>query len=202
MGKSNTRSVRNRSTTTPSQPNKTKKGVKKGVKNGAKKGAKKGSKKGSKKRSMKGTHKKQDKRMEQIETMWDTIFQRIPEPEKEGMDMKHEIEPLNQKKSNNKPVVILLHATWCGHCKVLAPEWEGMKTSLDKETLNNIIFEEVESAEMDAKMPIISKSYLNGAPFENRGFPTIGSIRNHKFEQYGGQRTTASLVEWVRGLAA
>jgi thiol-disulfide isomerase/thioredoxin len=159
-------------------------------------------KKKGKKGNIKRTYKKSKTRMKQIELMWDTIFQRNPEPEMEGMDMKPEIVPINKSSKNNnqKPVVILLHAEWCGHCQTLKPEWERMKTELDKKTADNIIFEEIESAELDDKLPIISKTYLNDVPIEHRGFPTIGSIRDHKFEQYGGQRTADSLLEWVRGL--
>jgi thiol-disulfide isomerase/thioredoxin len=187
MGKLNTK-TRNRSRKKTRGLSKTYKGGKKG---------KKGNK-GNKKR----TYKKPENRMKQIETMWDTIFQRNPEPEMEGMDMKREIVPINKssKDDNKKPVIILLHAEWCGHCKTLEPEWKRMKTELDKKTTDNIIFEEIESAELDDKLPIISKTYLNDVPIEHRGFPTIGSIRDHKFEQYGGERTTDSLLKWVRGL--
>jgi thiol-disulfide isomerase/thioredoxin len=190
MGKSNTGN-RNHSKKPTKALSKTQKNVKKG-KNGKKE------KKGNKKR----TYKQPKNRMKQIETMWDTIFQRNPEPKMEGMDMKRDIVPINKssKNDNKKPVIILLHATWCGHCKTLEPEWERMKTELDKKTSDNIIFEEIESAELDDKLPIISKTYLNGVPIEHRGFPTIGSIKNQQFEQYGGGRTADSLLEWVRGL--
>jgi thiol-disulfide isomerase/thioredoxin len=196
MGKVNTKTAGNYS-------RKKRMGLSKTMKGGKnKKKGKKGNK-GNKKR----TYKKPENRMKQIETMWDTIFQRNPEPEMEGMDMKREIVPINKKPTgskndNQKPVVILLHAEWCGHCKTLEPEWKRMKNELDKKTIENIIFEEIESADLNDKLPIVSKNYLNGVPLEHRGFPTIGSIRNNQFEQYGGQRTADSLLEWVRGLVA
>jgi hypothetical protein len=77
-----------------------------------------------------------------------------------------------------------------------------MKESLDNNVNQHIIFEEIESADLDTKLPMVSKTYMNGKPLEYRGFPTIGSIRNGKFEMYGGGRTSPELVEWVRGLVA
>lgn len=137
-------------------------------------------------------------RMEQIEKMWTNIFK----PSSEPMEQMQETGHVAPQDSNNKAVIVLIHADWCGHCKRLEPEWKSMKESLDNNVNQHIIFEEIESADLDTKLPLVSKTYMNGKPLEYRGFPTIGSIRNGKFEMYGGGRTAPELVEWVRGLVA
>ena len=138
-------------------------------------------------------------RIEQIEKMWSNIFS----PNNEHVEQIKETGHVANAHSNNKKaVVVLIHADWCGHCKRLTPEWKTMKSSLDNNVKQNIIFEEIESAELDQKLPLVSKTYLGGKPLEYRGFPTIGSIRNGKFEMYGGGRTAPELLGWIRSLVA
>jgi thiol-disulfide isomerase/thioredoxin len=137
-------------------------------------------------------------RMEQIEKMWNNIFRPTSEP----VEQMQDAEQVAPQASNKKAVIVLIHADWCGHCKRLEPEWKLMKESLDNNVKQHVIFEEIESAELDTKLPMVSKTYMNGKPLEYRGFPTIGSIRNGKFEMYGGGRTAPELLEWVRNLLA
>jgi len=140
-------------------------------------------------------NKKKETRLDKLDTIWDKIFKR--DIEGENIEQK---EILNDLPKNDKPVIILLHAEWCGHCRALKPEWNEMKAKINKELQDKIIIEEIEHSEMDRKMPIIEKSYLNGNRIEYTGFPTLGFIRNSKFEQYGGARTADSLIEWARQL--
>jgi len=135
-------------------------------------------------------------RIEQIEKMWSNIFS----PSSEPVEQIKDTGPIAN--ANNKAVVVLIHAKWCGHCQRLEPEWKSMKTALDNNVNQHIIFEEIESADLDTKLPLMSKNYMNGKPLEYRGFPTIGSIRNGKFEMYGGGRTAPELLQWVRHLVA
>ncbi len=137
-------------------------------------------------------------RMEQIEKMWNNIFKPSSEPALEIQETGHSA----NTDRNKKAVIVLIHADWCGHCRRLEPEWKTMKESLDNNVKQNVIFEEIESAELDTKLPMVSKTYMNGKPLEYRGFPTIGTIRNGKFEMYGGGRTAPELLEWVRHLVA
>jgi thiol-disulfide isomerase/thioredoxin len=137
-------------------------------------------------------------RIEQIEKMWSNIFR----PSSEPVEQINETGPVAPQDSNSKAVVVLIHAKWCGHCLRLEPEWKSMKELLDNNVNQHIIFEEIESADLDTKLPLVSKTYMNGKPLEYRGFPTIGSIRNGKFEMYGGGRTAPELLEWVRKLVA
>jgi thiol-disulfide isomerase/thioredoxin len=136
-------------------------------------------------------------RIEQIEKMWNNIFR----PSSEPVEQMQESVQVSTQDSNKKAVIVLIHADWCGHCKRLEPEWKLMKESLDNNVKQHVIFEEIESAELDTKLPMVSKTYMNGKPLEYRGFPTIGSIRNGKFEMYSGGRTSPELLEWVQGIA-
>lgn len=144
-------------------------------------------------------NKKKVTRLDKLDSIWDTIFKR--DIEGENREIIESIESTNNlPKQNDKPVIILLHATWCGHCDALKPEWSAMKDEINKELRDKIIIEEIEDNEMDHKMPIIRKSYLNGKKIDFAGYPTVGSIRNSKFEQYGGARKADSLIEWARQL--
>jgi len=147
-------------------------------------------------------NKKKETRLDKLDSIWDTIFKRDIEGEnREIIESIESIESTNNlPKQNDKPVIILLHATWCGHCKDLKPEWSKMKAEINKQLQDKIIIEEIENNEIDDKMPIIAKSYLNGNRIDYAGFPTIGSIKNSRFEQYGGARKADSLIEWARQL--
>ena len=158
-------------------------------------------KQSTKKSTPKSKSPKTDKqtRIEQIEKMWSNIFS----PSSESVEQIQTTGPVANATSNNKKVVVvLIHANWCGHCQRLEPEWNSMKSALDNNVKQHVIFEEIESSDLDTKLPIVSKTYMHGKPLEYRGFPTIGSIRNGKFEMYGGGRSAPELLQWVRGLVA
>ena len=113
------------------------------------------------------------------------------------------MEVSNTPTHETKPkVVILIHADWCGHCQRLVPEWQQMKDSLTPEEKPKLIFEEIESKELDDKLPKVSNTYTNGNPIKYKGFPTIGTVERGQFKQYGGNRTAPELLEWVRSLVA
>lgn len=136
--------------------------------------------------------KRTQKRNQLLKKEFNTIFQRNLESKKESK------QPIVDKKPT---VIVLLHATWCGHCRVLLPEWDKMKKYLDSYiTDNNIIFEEIESADMDEKLPQLSQQYMNNQPIEYQGFPTIGSIQDSVFEPYTNPRDSENLSNWVKSL--
>jgi thiol-disulfide isomerase/thioredoxin len=155
-------------------------------------------KKSTPKSKSKSSNGDKQSKIEQIEKMWNNIFSPSSEPVEQMQETAH----VANANSNKKAVIVLIHAKWCGHCKRLEPEWKSMKDALDNNVKQNIIFEEIESAELDEKLPLVSKTYLGGKSLVYRGFPTIGSIRNGKFEMYGGGRTAPELLEWVRHLVA
>ena len=132
------------------------------------------------------------KELKILEKEFNTIFQRKPESKKETK------QPIVDKKPT---VVVLLHATWCGHCKNLEPQWSEMKKNLDSYiTDNNIIFEEIESANINEKLPQLSQQYMNNKEIKYKGFPTIGSIQDGVFEPYTNPRDSENLSIWVKSL--
>ena len=149
----------------------------------------------SKSRSRSKRTQKRNRRLKELkglEKEFNTIFQRNPESKKETK------QPTVDKKPT---VIVLLHATWCGHCNDLRPEWKQMKTDLDSYiTDNNIIFEEIESVDMDEKLAELSQQYMNNEKIDFKGYPTIGSIQDGVFEPYTNPRDSENLSNWVKSL--
>ncbi|KAK9240797.1 thioredoxin-like domain-containing protein [Lipomyces kononenkoae] len=90
----------------------------------------------------------------------------------------------------DKDVLIEFYATWCGHCKNLAPKYEELgRIFWDNEELKN----KVVIAKVDTPN--------NDVPDDVRGFPTIklypaGDKANPI--EYQGDRTVKSLADFVR----
>ena len=172
-------------------------------KNSAKAKSKKSSK--IKQKTSKSNTKKRKRRsqpkIKEIDTMWNTIINKVVNDTPLVENEIKPVLPVEQTTEGIKPVVIvLIHAEWCGHCKTLQPEWDMMENSLSDNEKQNIAFEVIESADLDNKLPIVSKKYMNGKPLTHAGFPTIGNIQNGEFQQYGGGRTSNDLLDWIRGL--
>lgn len=67
---------------------------------------------------------------------------------------------------NNKNILLLNYATWCGHCNVFKPEWDLLKQ--DKK-LKNTLFIEIESVALNKINSIDKKLY-------NRLIPSNKSV--------------------------
>jgi thiol-disulfide isomerase/thioredoxin len=102
-------------------------------------------------------------------------------------------------KKTQKPVLVLIHAEWCGHCKALMPQWNDMKRQLLKDnsyTLENI--KEIESEEL-YKLDDINRDYIeDGNNIYADGYPTMGKIQNGSFVRYQGGRSTPELIQWAK----
>ena len=172
-------------------------------KNSAKAKSKKSSK--IKQKTSKSNTKKRKRRsqpkIKEIDSMWNTIFNQVVNDTPLVENEIKPVLPIEQTTEGIKPVVIvLIHAKWCGHCKTLQPEWDIMEKSLSDNEKQNIAFEVIEHADLDNKLPIVSKKYMNGKTLTHAGFPTIGNIENGEFIQYGGGRTSNDLLDWIREL--
>jgi thiol-disulfide isomerase/thioredoxin len=102
-------------------------------------------------------------------------------------------------KKTQQPVLVLIHAEWCGHCKALMPQWNDMKRQLLKDnsyTSENI--KEIESEEL-YKLDDINRDYIeDGNNIYADGYPTMGKIQNGSFVRYQGGRSTPELIQWAK----
>ena len=99
-----------------------------------------------------------------------------------------------QPKSPDEVVIVLFHATWCGHCKRFKPEWDKAKSKLNntKHNNKNVLLKEVDCS--DGENPLASK-------YEVNGYPTVKVLKHDQpAEDYSGQRSLAGLESFVRAM--
>ncbi|KAK9457610.1 thioredoxin-like domain-containing protein [Dipodascopsis uninucleata] len=91
---------------------------------------------------------------------------------------------------DSKDVLIEFYATWCGHCKNLAPKYDELGSIFwdDEELRSKVTIAKVDTPE-------------NDVPDEVAGFPTIklypAGDKSNPIE-YSGDRTVKSLADFVR----
>lgn len=117
-----------------------------------------------------------------------------------GRDAKHAKHHRTVKASNSKkPVVLLLHAKWCGHCQHLMPEWEKMESEIHSpiDPLHGKVeIVKIESADMDAKLPKY-KAMAHNKNIPMEGYPTIAMISAGAVKTYGGERSSEKIKNWI-----
>lgn len=170
--------------------------------------SKKDKKKGTKRKS-KRTQKKvvtqplsistlHDKLMEHLEQLRSKNHVREQHNEPETEPIIKKVEVVDNK--TNKPVLVLMHAHWCGHCQRLMPQWNEMKDYIIK---NNMYspeeIKEIESDEQNEKLRDLNEHYMIDGEIRPEGYPTMGKIVNGRFEPYHGDRDTESLIRWAGG---
>lgn len=119
--------------------------------------------------------------------------------------MRNNKKNTNNKTKKNRGVVIigLIHASWCGHCQALKPEWKKMKNNVMKTPSYRrgaYKFMEIEDSDnaKDSKINAIN-SRLNGKKLEANGYPTIFKVKGGALDYYEGQRQSNELQKWFLG---
>ena len=105
--------------------------------------------------------------------------------------------------TDSKPVILLVHAEWCGHCQALMPAWDEMEKQVhDDNYLNDkVIIRKIESSELPLAIDNINNELNDDGKVVVRGYPTMGNIDNKNFMPYGGNRDADSLMNWVKRVA-
>lgn len=112
-------------------------------------------------------------------------------------------EPTATTPTDSKPVIMLVHAEWCGHCQSLMPAWDDMEKQVrDDNYLNdNVIIRKIESSELPLAIDNINNELNDDGKVVVGGYPTMGEIYDKKFMPYGGDRDVDSLMNWVKRVA-
>ena len=98
-----------------------------------------------------------------------------------------------------KPVITvgLIHASWCGHCQALKPEWKKMKKGMHGANCNYLEIEDSDPHK-DRKIANVN-GRLKGEKLVANGYPTIFKIRGGKLEYYQGERNASAMQQWFKG---
>lgn len=127
------------------------------------------------------------------------IFRSQPAPEKvveEGLTTIVGTTYRDIVYNNDKDVFVKYYATWCGHCKSLAPKYDEVAKAFEKDA--NVIIAKMDAAEND----------LDEQQFEVTGFPTLYFFKAGSKDaaiRYNGERTAEGITEFInknRGTAA
>jgi len=123
------------------------------------------------------------------------VPQKAPEPAKESWkDEASAIQFLTHENidsfvQENKNVLVLYYAPWCGHCKMLKPELIAAADQLQKE-------------EYPASIAAVDcTEEKDRCEKENiEGYPTMKFYKDGQLsEEYSGERTKDGIIEWIRG---
>jgi protein disulfide-isomerase A1 len=90
-------------------------------------------------------------------------------------------------------VFIAFTATWCGHCKNLAPIWEQLATVV--KDVKGVVIAKMDAAENDLPQD---------SPFQIQGFPTIKLVKakTNEIVSYEGDRKLESFLSFLKSNAA
>ena len=112
-----------------------------------------------------------------------------------------------EKQVKNKEIVIgKIYANWCGHCELLAPEWDKMKRSIKSKIkkgdskIKKVHIIDIEDAKIDNDLYLLNKKYLNNSTDKvelQGGYPTIFKIKENKVYYYGGERIAEEMEKWA-----
>ena len=86
----------------------------------------------------------------------------------------------------NKQVLILFYAPWCGHCKAFAPEYSKIADAIKEQGIK-VVTARVNAEENDVT------SQLNNI----EGFPTLKLYVDNEISEYEGDRTVDKVLSFI-----
>ena len=97
---------------------------------------------------------------------------------------------------DEKNIIVLVYADWCGHCQALKPEWEKMEEAMKGDERCEIV--KIESEDKSGLENLNSR--LDGERIDVSGYPTILSIdgQTRKHHMYNGGRSADALIAWAK----
>lgn len=91
----------------------------------------------------------------------------------------------NSLTEEDKCVLVLFHAEWCGHCKNFMPTWNEAKTSLQS---SDVVLKDFEA---DTNKEVMKENQVSS-------FPTLKLFKkNGEVVEYEGERTLEALGEFI-----
>ena len=91
----------------------------------------------------------------------------------------------NSLTEEDKCVLVLFHADWCGHCKNFMPTWNKAKTSLQS---SDVVLKDFEA---ETNKEVMKENEVSS-------FPTLKFFKkNGEIVEYEGDRTLEALEEFI-----
>lgn len=81
----------------------------------------------------------------------------------------------------DRPFVVLVYATWCGHCQHMREHWNAASKTASYDIV------EIESSVYNAKSDE-NDSFVKAMSGHVSGYPTICKVENKKVEHFSGER--------------
>jgi thiol-disulfide isomerase/thioredoxin len=105
---------------------------------------------------------------------------------------------IQKMKNTNNIFVIVIHATWCMHCKTLMEYWDGVKKMFGK--ISNLYFIDIEEKYINYIKQISIKELKTSNWIEiDIGYPTIRIVKNNLKEiiSYNNNINIDLLKNWI-----